>query len=504
MREMRVFVTGGTGVVGTAAVRSLVARGHEVRLCSRNAERDVERWPHGVEACPASVDDAGSLRGSMDGCDAVVHVAGIVAEEPPEITFERVNVDGTQNVLREAERADIGRFVYVSSLGADRGKSDYHRSKRAAEDLVKRFRGGWLILRPGNVYGPGDDVLSLLLKMVRTLPAIPVIDGGDQPFQPIFAEDLGEAIAAAVARPDLSRTTLELAGAERTSINDVLDRLSRITEKTPLRIPLPSWLAEAGTRVAGALGVDLPFNVDQIRMLVEENVITPGQANALVTTFKITPTPLDAGLRKLADTLPEQPPSDGTGRLHRRRYWADIAECSLTATALFERFRTGFGDFMPEATVQVGAERGTPCVPDEGETLTLGLPLRGNVQVRVLEVDERWMTLVTVEGHPLAAAIRFLTEDRDDSLVRFEIQTFDRAGSVIDAVMLAIVGDLLKDATWRAVVQRVIDESNGRALRGVQESDEVLEGEEAELVERWADVLVMAERRAEETQRASP
>jgi len=114
------------------------------------------------------------------------------------------------------------------------------------------------------------------------------------------------------------------------------------------------------------------------------------------------------------------------------------------------------------------------------------------------------MTLVTVEGHPLAAAIRFLTEDRDDSVARFEIQTFDRAGSVIDAVMLAIVGDLLKDATWRAVVQRVIDESGGRALRGVQESDEVLEGEEAELVERWADALVMAERRAEESQRASP
>jgi len=504
MQKMLVLVTGGTGVVGTATVRALVARGHEVRLFSRNAQHAVDRWPRGVEPRPGQIEDPDSVRGSMDDCDVVVHLAGIVAEEPPETTFERINIEGTRNLLTEAERARVGRFIYVSSLGADRGTSSYHRSKRGAEELVRQFGGGWLILRPGNVYGPGDDVISLLLKMVRTLPAMPVIDGGDQPFQPIAADDLGQAIALAAARPDLSRTTLELAGAERTSMNDLLDRLSRITEKTPLRIPLPSWLAEAGTRVAGALGVDLPVNVDQIRMLVEENVITPGQTNALVTTFRITPTPLDAGLRKLADTLPEQPPSDGTGRLHRRRYWADIAECSLTATALFERFRTGFGDFMPEATVQVGAERGTPCVPDEGETLTLGLPLRGNVQVRVLEVDERWMTLVTVEGHPLAAAIRFLTEDRDDSVVRFEIQTFDRAGSVIDAVMLAIVGDLLKDATWRAVVQRVIDESSGRALRGVQESDEVLEGEEAELVERWADALVMAERRAEESQRASP
>ena len=503
MQKMRVLVTGGTGVVGTAAVRSLVRRGHDVCLFSRNADRDVERWPRGVEARSGKIEDPQSLLGALDGCDAVVHVAGIIAEDPPEATFERVNIDGTRHLLREAERAGVGRFIYVSSLGADRGTSDYHRSKRAAEELVRQFRGAWLVLRPGNVYGPGDDVISLLLRMVRTLPAIPVIGGGDHPFQPIAADDLGEAIAGAVERSDLSRVTLDLAGAERTSMNDMLDRLSRITQKTPLRLPLPSWIAEAGARAAGAVGIDLPFNTDQIKMLVEENVIPAGQENALVTTFKIRPTPLDDGLRRLADDMPEQTPSEGTGRLHRRRYWADIGDCSLTATELFERFRTGFKGFMPEATLEVGAEHGTPWVPDEGETLTIGLPLRGNVQVRVLEVAERWMTIVTVEGHPLAAAIRFIAEDRGADVVRFEIQTFDRAGSLVDAVMLAIAGDLLKDATWRSVVQRVIDET-GAAVDGVQHSDEVLEGEDARRVEEWADALVMAGRRAEEAQRASP
>jgi NADH dehydrogenase len=245
-------------------------------------------------------------------------------------------------------------------------------------------------------------------------------------------------------------------------------------------------------------------NVDQIRMLVEENVISVGEMNALTTTFKLTPTPLDDGLRRLADTLPEQTPAEGTGRLHRRRYWADIVGSHRNATELFRGFREGFAAFMPDATMQVAVERGTPTVPDEGETLTLGLPVRGTVQVRVLEVEERWMTLVTVEGHPLAAAIRFITEDRSDGTVRFEVQTYDRAATLVDAVMLSLIGDLLKDATWRSVVQRVVENSGGRPRDGVRESDDVLEDEEAELVERWAEALVMAERRAEEAQRASP
>ena len=169
---MKVLVTGGTGVVGQAAVDALLARGHEIRLFSRHADDDAPQWPDGVEAWPGAIDDAASVEGSADGCDVVLHCAGIVDENPPEVTFESVNVEGTWNVVREAERAGAHRLVYVSSLGADRGESAYHRSKLRAEGAVRAFTRGWTILRPGNVYGPGDEVVSLLLKMVRTLPVV--------------------------------------------------------------------------------------------------------------------------------------------------------------------------------------------------------------------------------------------------------------------------------------------------------------------------------------------
>ena len=127
---MKVLVTGGTGVVGQGVVSALVQRGHAVRLFTRHAERDMRRWPSGVEPWPGDVSDASSVALSAEGCAAVVHVAGIVDETPPQLTFERVNVEGTRLVVREAERAGVRKLVFVSSLGAERGESPYHRSKR--------------------------------------------------------------------------------------------------------------------------------------------------------------------------------------------------------------------------------------------------------------------------------------------------------------------------------------------------------------------------------------
>src|SRR5690606_22284763 len=113
---MRVLVSGGTGVVGRETVTCLLARGHVVRLVSRGAEDDSREWHRGVEAHPADVSDASSLHGAADGCDAVLHLAGIEREDPPEVTFERVNVQGTQALLDEARSTGGRRFVSVSSL----------------------------------------------------------------------------------------------------------------------------------------------------------------------------------------------------------------------------------------------------------------------------------------------------------------------------------------------------------------------------------------------------
>lgn len=508
---MNVLVTGGTGVVGTAAVRALVARGHAVRLFSRHAERDCAAFPEGVAPYAGSVDDPASVQGCAAEVDAVLHLVAVVAESPPDVTFERVNVEGTRNIVEEAERSGVRRFVYVSSLGADRGRSDYHRSKLQGESIVRRFHGSWLICRPGNVYGPGDEQMSLMLQMVRMMPVVPVLDEGDHPFQPIWADDLGEALALAVERDDLTGQVLELAGPEVTSMNDVLDRLVKITDKEPARLAVPKWLASVGLKVAEAVGAVSPVSTDQLTMVSEGNVIRPGHNNALTEVFGITPTPLSAGLTKLADSAPEQLIAEGVGRLFRRRYWADIRGSQYTARELLDHVRTSFAALAPEQLLEVGAEPGTPVMLEEGATLTLGLRLRGNVQVRVEEATDRDVVLVTLAGHPLAGTVRFHTEDRDGGgdgtarVVRFEVKTYDRAANLLDRVAMFTAGRFLKSSAWSSLVSAVVRDSGGDAPDGVQTETDVLHGEQAEAAERWAEELVTRRKREEaEAGRGTP
>lgn len=486
---MKVLVTGGTGVVGDAVITELCRRGHSVRLLSRNALSDIDRWEDPVEAWPASVSDVARIQGSADDCDVVVHVAGIVSESPPDVTFENVNVTGTGNMIRETERAGVGRFIYISSLGADRGESAYHRSKRSAEALVEKFRGGWTVLRPGNVYGPGDDVVSLLLQMVRTLPAIPVIDGGDDPFQPVWVEDLAAAIALAVERTDLHGRVLEIAGTEETSTSDLVDRLSAITGRDPARVSVPGFVASAVTAAAEILGAELPVNQGQLTMLKEGNVIQEPGANALTAVFRIEPTSLEVGLKKLADAQLEQLPDEGVGALKRKILLADISGSKLTPEELFEKFRQDFNEATP-GIVDARTEPGTRCDLAEGATITMSLPLRGNVQVRVEELTPRKATLVTLKGHPLAGAVRFLSEAWGDK-VRFEVQVFDRPASIPNWLAMKTVGDSIQTRTWKSLIEKMIEESGGAAPGGIEEEEHDLDDHKAELIEEWLRDLIL-------------
>jgi uncharacterized protein YbjT (DUF2867 family) len=483
---MRIVVTGGTGIIGRETVATLLRRGHEVRLVSRSARQHASRWGERVEPWEASVTSPEALAGSAGGFDALLHIAGIARPQPPESTFERVNVEGTRNVVHEAVRAGVRRFIYVSSLGANRGSSEYHRSKRAGESIVREFPGEWVIVRPGNVYGPGDDVLSVLLEWVRTSPVVPVVGGGEHVFQPIWCGDVAAALAAVLERDDVAGRVLEIAGPDRTTLDDLIDRMIALTGRAPMRLPLPADTVAAGIRVASAVGVQLPIGDAQLRMLLEGNVIPDDAENALTERLGIAATPLDAGLRQLATAAPAQLPAEGFGPMQMRVFGAEAAAGDVTPEQLIARLRTEFLRLMP-GVVETGSEAGSAGRLYEGATLTISLPVRGHIQVRVADVAPTEVTLLTVRGHPLAGAVRFCASSSGEKL-RFEVQVFDRAASLADFALMALGGSVLQGRTWEDLVRKAFA-AVGAESGEIRSSTLVIDRDRAARVERWLEGL---------------
>lgn len=483
---MKVLVTGGTGVIGESVVRALHRRGHSIRVLSRHADSE-KWWPRGVEGWAGDVSDDTSIRGAASGCDAVLHIAGIVEEKPPATTFQSVNIDGTRYVVMEAERSGVKKLIFISSLGAERGQSDYHRSKYVAEDVVRAFSRDWLVFRPGAVYGPGDEHVSVLLRMVRSLPLIPTIGDGNQPFQPLWHEDLAEALALAVERADVKCVTIDIAGLDLTSQNDLVDRMRALTDRAAPQAPLPEMVASWGLKALDAIGVSVPFNESQLRMLIEGNYIKPGKPNALTEIFQIAPTRLEDGLRRLLDAQPEQLPSEGVGALTQKRFWVDVHGGKFDADSLFAHVRQHLPTLMSSPIIRVKAEPNSSTLIEQGETLTLEIPFRGHIQVRVGEAADRRITLLTVAGHPIAGAVRFLVEPNGDA-VRFEVQVYDRAASVFDQIMLRTLGEWLQKAAWISLAENVARVA-GDASAKVQTSQEELNDDQLHVVNEWISGL---------------
>ena len=295
--SQRVFVTGATGFVGRAVIHALRADGLAVRcLVRRGSELDL-RGLEAIERVEGDVLARQSLEEGIAGCDAVIHLVGIIRESPSRsVTFERVHVEGTHNVIDAAVANGVRRYLHMSALGTGpTARSRYHRTKWAAEDAVKTSPLAWTIFRPSVIYGRGDGFVSMLARMVRRLPVVPVAGEGRQKLQPIPVDQVAEGFARALTLPDTVKQTYEVGGPDAVSMVELLDRIGEALGRTRVRkLHIPLGVMSALARALHRLP-SFPLTPDQLLMLQANNTCDPAPFHK---AFALEPVPLSVGLAR--------------------------------------------------------------------------------------------------------------------------------------------------------------------------------------------------------------
>lgn len=270
---MNIFLTGSTGFVGQNMVPRLLGEGHAVRALVRNlpGQRLLQGFRRNGDFnySLGDVVSGSGLDEGMNGCDAVIHLVGIIQEKGSN-TFDAVHHLGTRNVVEAAKRTGIRRFVHMSAIGvrAD-GVAEYQRSKWKGEEAVRSCGIPFCILRPSLIFGPGDGFVTQMMDMMKRSPLFrPVPGDGNPRFRPVSIDDITFCSARALTEEAATDQTIELGGADDLTLNEVLEEIARCAgvHKAPLHVPMPLMYVAAA--LAGVLP-NPPVTVDQLRMLRE-------------------------------------------------------------------------------------------------------------------------------------------------------------------------------------------------------------------------------------------
>ncbi|MGI8774364.1 MAG: NAD(P)H-binding protein [Actinomycetota bacterium] len=296
---MKVLVAGGTGFLGRHIAVMLSAAGHDIAVLSRSPSK-VASVPGlgGMRALGADVTSPESLRGKLDGFDAVVGAVQF-PNHPVEVprkglTYDRYDREGTENLVAEAVSAGVRHYVYISGAGADvASDKSWYRAKGYAELVLTEAGLDHAIVRPSWAYGPEDRALNRFAKIARFSPVVPRLGVKPQVVQPIHVDDVAEAVRRIFDR-QAWRQVFEVGGPETMTMDEIIKVLLGVLGKRRLVLPIPKLLAQAGTAPFVLLPKPpmTPFGID---FAMQDGVVDTRRA---ADVLGVEPVPLAEGLRR--------------------------------------------------------------------------------------------------------------------------------------------------------------------------------------------------------------
>jgi uncharacterized protein YbjT (DUF2867 family) len=290
-----ILLTGASGTVGRALLPLLLGAGHDVRALVRDP-RGLGRHRVDVQIALgdlARLGDRHLQRQALRGAETVIHLAAAIRDEP-HTRVEELNGLATARLLRAAERAGVGRFVFFSALGASEfQRTRFFRAKALAEEAVAESPLATTIFAPSIVYDPGDRWVRLM-KRLALLPVLPISGPGKARFEPIWAHDVARCVMASLER-DEGKARYELAGPQTLDYDEIALAVARATGRQRPLVHVPLGLVHLTLVTLRRIFGEAVFAAWEEAELMEVPMVSErGTADA--ESLGVEPLPLDAVL----------------------------------------------------------------------------------------------------------------------------------------------------------------------------------------------------------------
>ncbi|MHA7871502.1 MAG: complex I NDUFA9 subunit family protein [Hyphococcus sp.] len=283
-------VFGGSGFVGRNVVRELAKRDWRVRVAVRRPHLAQFLRPMGavgqIQLKQTNIRHRASVAAALEGADAVVNLVGILRQTGAQ-RFDTVQAGGAAAIAELAHEAGTERLIHVSAIGADpESDSLYARTKGEAEQAVLRSTPSATIMRPSIVFGPEDGFFNKFAAMALVSPALPLIGGGKTRFQPVYVDDVADAICEALVRPETAGRVYELGGPRIYTFKELMQLMLREIDRRRLLVPVPFPIASLiglfGEMAGLAPFAEPPLTRDQVKLLKRDNIVdTSGTVGTL-------------------------------------------------------------------------------------------------------------------------------------------------------------------------------------------------------------------------------
>ena len=238
-----ILVTGGLGVMGSTLVKGLADRGFKVRVLD-NSDRFRSRLDgYDVDIRIGDITRPETLAGCFDDVDTVYHLAAVLIVYDATL-FQKINVEGTRNIIDASIAAGVKHFILVSSASVTYAHTTpYSLSKRKTEHLIKTQNAmKWTIVRPTLAYNEsGGEEFNMFLAYLKKYPIVPFIGAGRSLKRPVHCDDLMKGFLAIAGNPKTYGKTYAFSGGEAIAIREMAKlMLKHVGQEKPfLTLPIP-------------------------------------------------------------------------------------------------------------------------------------------------------------------------------------------------------------------------------------------------------------------------